>query len=87
MADQPYQDALHFLNAYVYMLNHSPIEHTHWHMPTTTLLLQLLQALQDDSCTVRQTISHIREVVTRVTAWHGRLLHIDALCSVSQRSG
>src|SRR5262249_3127389 len=83
MSDQPYQNTLHFLNAYIDMLNHSPVEHPRWHVPTTPLLLQLLQALQNDSFPMCQTISHIREGVKRITACHGMLLHSDGFCSVS----
>ena len=85
--NQSDQNALHFLNTHIHMLDHTAVAHAGWHMPTTAFLLQLLETSQDDSFTVRQTISHIGEVVTRVTVRHVRLLSIDDIGSVGQRSG
>jgi hypothetical protein len=76
MSYQSYKDTLHFLDAHINILDHTSVEHTRWHMPTTTLLLQFLQAPEDDSFTMGETILHIWQRVTRITVWHIRLLHI-----------
>src|SRR5712691_4984260 len=72
MSDQPYQDTLHFLNGHVYMLNHTPVEHPCRHIPPTTFLLQGVETLQDDTFPVGQTVSNIREIVTRVMSMYSR---------------
>src|SRR5262245_32208681 len=59
-----YQNTLHFLNAHIPIFHHSSIEHPCGHLPPATLLLQCLEALQDDTFTVRQPITNIRQIVT-----------------------
>ncbi len=72
MSDKPYQDTLHFINRHIHILDYTPVEHARWHMPVTALFLQCTEALQDDSFTVGETISHIGEIVTRVAVIHNR---------------
>jgi len=67
MSYQSYKNALHFLDAHVNMLDHTSIEHPRWHMPTTTLLLQCLEAPQDNSFTLGETVCHIGQFITRIT--------------------
>jgi len=45
-------------------------------MPTTTLLLQFFEAPEDDSFTMGKTVLNIWQIITRITIWHIRLLHI-----------
>src|SRR5215471_13642972 len=49
LSNQSRQDSLHFLNAHIYVLDHSSIEHARRHMPPPTLLLQVVEALQNDA--------------------------------------
>jgi hypothetical protein len=70
MSDQPHQDTLHFLNTHVYILNHSPVQHPRRHIPPPTFLLQVIETLKDNAFTLGETVFHIREIVTRVTARH-----------------
>jgi hypothetical protein len=72
MPNQPYQDTLHFLNAHIHTLDHRPVEHSCRHIPSTAFLLEAGKTLQDDAFTVCQTISDIREIITRVTIKHRR---------------
>ena len=67
MSDQPHQDTLHFLNAHVHMLNHSPIEHSCRDIPPPSFLLQVIETLEDDTFTVGEPVSDVGEIVTRVT--------------------
>jgi hypothetical protein len=53
------EDALHFLDAHVNMLNYTSVKHGRWHMPTTSLLLQVVETLQDDAFTTGEPIAHI----------------------------
>jgi hypothetical protein len=48
------------------MLDHTPIEHTRWHIPVTTLFLEFTEAPQDDSFTAGETITHVGEVIPRI---------------------
>ena len=73
MSDKSHQDTLHFLDAHIDMFDHIPIEHACWHMPTTTLLLQHLQAPEDNALTMAETILYIREIITQFALWHVRL--------------
>ena len=47
--NQSHQNTLHFLNAHVHMLNHSPVEHASRHIPPPTFLLQGIETLEDDT--------------------------------------
>src|SRR5467141_2894596 len=76
ISDEPHKDTLHLVNAHIHMLNHSPVKHPCWHMPTTTLLLQFFEAPEDDSFTMGKTVLNIWQIITRITIWHIRLLHI-----------
>jgi len=76
MSDESNKDTLHFLNAHIDMLDHTSIKHTGWNVSTTTLLLQLLEAPEDDLLPVRETISNIWHIVPRITVLHVRLLYI-----------
>jgi len=67
---QSYQNTLHFLNAHVTMLNHSPVQHSRRNIPPPTFLLQVVKALQDDTFPMGETVSNIGEIVTRVTGRH-----------------
>jgi hypothetical protein len=42
MTDEPHENALHFFNAHIDMLDHTPVEHTRWDVPIAALLLQFL---------------------------------------------
>ena len=64
--DQPHQNTLHFLNAHVHMLNHSTVRHSCRNMPPTAFLLQVIEALEDDTFPTGETVFHIREIVTRI---------------------
>ena len=76
MTDEPDKNALHFFNAHIDMLDHTPVEHTCWNVPIAALLLQFLQAPEDDSFTMGETVCNIWQRITRITVWHIRLLHI-----------
>ena len=65
--NQSHQDTLHFCNAHVHVLNHSPVEHPRRHIPPPALLLQGMETLQDDTFPMGETVANIGEVVTRVT--------------------
>jgi hypothetical protein len=43
MPNESYQDALHFFDAHIHMLDHTAVEHARWDMPVTTLRLQLAE--------------------------------------------
>jgi hypothetical protein len=75
---QSYQNTLHFLNAHVYMLYHSTIQHARRNIPPPAFLLQVIEALEDNAFTVGETISDIGEVVTRVMGRHMQV----SLCRV-----
>ena len=57
MSDQPHQDTLHFLNAHIDMLNHSPIEHSCRDIPPPAFLLQGIQTLENDTFSMGETVS------------------------------
>jgi len=40
------------------------------------LLLPFFQAPENDSLTMGETVCHIWQIITRITIWHIRLLHI-----------
>jgi hypothetical protein len=42
MTNEPNENALHFFNAHIDMLDHTPVEHTRWDVPIAALLLQFL---------------------------------------------
>src|SRR5215470_14207571 len=70
MPDQPYQDTLHFLNTHVHILNYSSVEHPRRYIPPPTFLLQVVEALQNDTFPVGEPVSDVRKIVTRVTSRH-----------------
>ena len=72
MTDEPDKNALHFFNAHIDMLDHTPVEHTCWNVPIAALLLQFLQAPEDDSFAVRETVLYVWQIVTRITIRHMR---------------
>ena len=72
MPDKSYENTLHLLDAHINILDHTPVKHTRWHVSATTFLLQFVQAPQDDAFTVGKTISHIWQIVMRVTVTHVR---------------
>jgi hypothetical protein len=72
MSDESHKDTLHFLDTHIYMLDHTSIEHPRWYMPTIALLLQFLEAPENDSFTMDETVSNIWQIITRITAWHVR---------------
>src|SRR5262245_15571808 len=55
------------------MLNHSTIQHARRDIPPPAFLLQVVEALQNDTFPVREPIFHIREIVTRVTSRHRKV--------------
>jgi len=59
MSDKSHKDTLHLVNTHIHMLDRISIEHPRWHMPTTAFLLQFLQAPEDDSLTIGETVSNI----------------------------
>jgi hypothetical protein len=59
---------LHLLDAHIGILDHTPIQHTRWHVSTTTFLLEFMQAPQDDAFTGSEPVAHIREIIMRVTS-------------------
>lgn len=73
MPDKSHQDTLHFLDAHIDMFDHISIQHACWHMLTTTLLLQLLQAPENHALTMAETILYIREIITQFSLRHVRL--------------
>src|SRR5215510_9905236 len=54
------------------MLNYSSVEHSRRDIPPTAFLLQVVEALKDDSFPVGETVSNIGERRTRVTRVHVR---------------
>jgi hypothetical protein len=70
--DESYEDALHFLDAHVNVLNHTSVKHARWHMSTTSLLLQIVETLQDNALTTGEAIANIGHVVTRGSFTHPR---------------
>jgi hypothetical protein len=60
MPNEADQDALHFLDAHIHMLNHTAVEHARRDMPVTALRLQFAEAPQDNAFTTGETISNIR---------------------------
>jgi hypothetical protein len=72
MTDEPDKNALHFFNAYIDMLDHTSVEHTRWNVPITALLLQFLQAPEDDAFVMGETILYVWQVITRITIRHVR---------------
>jgi hypothetical protein len=83
MSDEPYKDTLHFLNCHIYVLDHSSVEHSRRHIPPPTLLLQVIETLQNDTFPMGETVSDIKEIVTRVTAMHVRFSPWAANCAGS----
>ncbi len=72
MTDEPDKNALHFFNAHIDMLDHTAVEHTRWNVPIAALFLQFLQAPEDDSFAVRETVLYVWQIVTRITLRHMR---------------
>jgi len=72
MTDEPDKNALHFFNAHIDLLDHTPIEHTRWNGPITALLLQFLQAPEDNAFVVRETVSYVWQVITSIMIRHVR---------------
>jgi hypothetical protein len=72
MTDEPHENALHFFNAHIDMLDHTPVEHTRWNVPITALLLQFLQAPEDDAFVMGETVPYVWQIVTRITFRHAR---------------
>jgi hypothetical protein len=72
MPNEPYQNTLHFLNAHVHMLNHSPVKHSRGDIPPTTLLLQGMETLEDDTFSMGKPVSDVWQIVMRITAIHIR---------------
>src|SRR5262245_6114238 len=62
--NQPHQDTLHLLYTHVHILNHSSIEHTRRNIPPPTLLLQVVEALENDTFPVGETVSNIGKMLT-----------------------
>jgi hypothetical protein len=72
MTDELDKNALHFFNAHIDMLDHTPVEHTRRNVPITALLLQLLQAPEDDAFVMGETVLYVWQVITRITIRHVR---------------
>jgi hypothetical protein len=81
---QSYQNTLHFLHTHIDIFDHSSVEHACGHMSTTTVLLQVVETLEDDTFPAGETITDIRQRVTRGTAVHGGapLIGADLPCVV-----
>jgi hypothetical protein len=60
MPNQSHQNALHFLNAHIHLLDRTPVQHTRWYVSTSTFLLQSIETLQDNAFTVGEPIADIR---------------------------
>jgi hypothetical protein len=56
---------------HIHILNHSPIQHSRRDIPPTAFLLQVIEALEDDTFPVGETVSDVWEIITRVTVVHG----------------
>jgi len=56
------------------VLNHTPVEHSCRHIPPSTFLLQVVETLENDTFPLGETVSNIRERVTRVTGRHRSML-------------
>jgi hypothetical protein len=52
------------------MLDDSSIEHARRHIPSPTFLLQVIEALEDDTFSVGEPVPDVGEISTRVTAMH-----------------
>ena len=72
MSDEPNKNALHFLNAHVYILDYSSIEHSRRNIPPPAFLLQVVETLENDTFSMGETVSNVGEIVTRVTRGHQR---------------
>ena len=72
MSDQPHQNTLHLLNCHVYILNYSPVEHSCRDIPPPAFLLQGMETLEDHTFPMGETVSDVREIVTRVMVGHQR---------------
>src|SRR5262244_1534683 len=70
MSDETHENTLHFLNAHVHMLNHSTVKHACGHSPSSTFLLQVVEALEDEAFPVGETVSDVWEIGTRITGRH-----------------
>jgi hypothetical protein len=67
MPNESYQNTLHLIHAHIYVLDHSTVEHSCRHMPPPTLLLQIIETLEDDAFPVGEPLSDVWYIVTRVT--------------------
>src|SRR5215813_6862703 len=74
MPNQSHQNTLHLLNCHVHMLNHSSIQHARRIVPPPTFLLQVIEALQNDTFPMGETVSDVGKIVTRVTGKHTMVL-------------
>jgi hypothetical protein len=70
MSDESDQDTLHVLHAHIHMFYHSAIEHPGRHMPPMAFLLEIRQALEDDTFTMGKTVSHVGQMITGLTVRH-----------------
>src|SRR5215813_10326598 len=70
MPDQPCQNILHFFNAHIDMLNHSPVEHPCRHIPPPTFLLQVVETLEDDTFPMGEPVSDVWEIITWIMGRH-----------------
>jgi hypothetical protein len=67
MTDEPHENALHFFNAHIDMLDHTPVEHTRGDVPIAALLLQCLQAPEDNAFLMGETVTYVWQIVTSIT--------------------
>src|SRR5262245_14688171 len=70
MSDHPAQNNLHFLIAHIYVLDHRSVEQSCRNISPTAFLLQVIEALEDDSFPVGEPVSDVWKIVARITGRH-----------------
>jgi hypothetical protein len=67
MPNEPHENALHCCNAHIDLLDYTPVEHTRWDVPIAALLLQCLQAPEDNPFVMGETVPHVWQIGPRIT--------------------
>ena len=60
-------NVLHVFNAHIDMLNHTPVEHARWNLPSTVFPLKFVETPQHDSFPLGESISTICKMKRCVT--------------------
>jgi len=70
--NQRYQNTLHLIDRHIHVFHYPPVEHARWHMPITTLFLEVTETHQDNTFAVSETIADIWQIITRITVTHNQ---------------